>query len=473
MAAISFSRTISAYPTGARFVVSGRVAIFVSAMIVIPLVALLFSQGATDYAHLISLAVALGWVLVWIVRTTEDFYVASGLVTARVATVLVATLFIEPYYLSATGLDAELYHAFGMQVSQSLQFNGTLPLADLYWGVKSYSIYTGVCYLLFGTSRLAVKFLNTGIAAIGSIFFYKAYVLYYGRESKPLRLLLFFSPSLLYWSSIHGKDPLTFFSLGLGFWGTAEFAKRGSRKGYLTCLLAALCLFLIRPHIACVYLGALGIVFIVRSLSARKALATRLASVSCLVLALLAANFAVRDYLQDLASSPEEILERVSTQHAALDTGNTALEVPSLVGWEAIVAYLPYGAATVMFRPFPWESGGVFFRLTSLEQLVLTAAEITFIVCLLFGFLKRSRRGRRLGMVRAPTDALIVFIASYWIGFVLLFTYMAGNLGTLAREKIQLAPFIWCGAFAVAARYREVRKPVSSPSTDESAPIPA
>jgi hypothetical protein len=473
MAAISSSRTLGSYPTSVRFAISGRVAIFVFAMIVVPLIGLLFSQGATEYAQLISLTVVLGWILVWIFRSTEDFYVASGLLVARVATVLVATLFIEPYYLSATGLDAELYHAFGMQVAQTLQLNGSLPLADLYWGVKSYSIFTGVCYLLFGTSRLAVKFLNTGIAAGGSIFFYKAYVLYYGRTSKPLRLLLFFSPSLLYWSSIHGKDPLTFFALGLGFWGTAEFGKRGSRKGYLTCLLAALCLFLIRPHIACVYLGALSMVFIVRSLSARRALATRLASISCLVLALLAANFAVHDYLQDLASSPEAILERVSTQHAALDTGNTALEVPSLVGWEAIAAYLPYGAATVMFRPFPWESGGVFFRLTSLEQLVLTAAEMTFIVFLLLGFLKHSTRGKRLSVPRAPTDVLTVFVAAYWIGFVLLFTYMAGNLGTLAREKIQLAPFIWCGAFAVAARYRDVRKQISSLSKNGSEANPA
>jgi hypothetical protein len=441
---------------------------FVFSMIVVPLVALLFSEGATSDAQVICLTVPLAWILVWIFRNTEDFYVAFGLVGARVVTVLVATLFIEPYYLSSTGLDAELYHAFGMQVSQALRLNGALPVTDLYWGVKSYSVYTGLCYLLFGTSRLAMKFLNTGIAAVGSIFFYKAYVLYYGRTSKSLRLLLFFSPTLLYWSSIHGKDPLTFFSLGLGFWGTAEFAKKGSKWGYFTCLLAALCLFLIRPHIACVYLGALSLVFIVRSLSAKKALAPRLGSVACLALALLAADFAVHDYLQDLESSPDAILERVSTQHAALDTGNTALEVPSLVGWEAVVAYLPYGAATVMFRPFPWESGGVFFRLTSLEQLVLTAAEMTFIVCLVLGFLKRSTCGRRLNILQVPTDALTVFVAAYWIGFVLLFAYMAGNLGTLAREKIQLAPFIWCGAFAVATRYRDARKQIISLAKDGS-----
>ncbi len=446
---------------------------FVFAMIVVPLIALLFSAGSTSSAQFIGLMVPLGWLLVWIFRNTEDFYVAFGLIGARIATVLVATLFIEPYYLSATGLDAELYHAFGMQVSQTLRLNGTLPLTDLYWGVKSYSIYTGLCYLLFGTSRLAVKFLNTGIAAVGSIFFYKAYVLYYGKTSKSLRLLLFFSPTLLYWSSIHGKDPLTFCSLGLGFWGTAEFAKNGSKRGYFTCLVAAVCLFLVRPHIACVYLGALSMVFIVRSLSSRKALATRLASVSCLVLALLAGEFAVRDYLQDLASSPDVILERVSTQHAALDTGNTALEVPTLIGWKAVVGYLPYGAATVMFRPFPWESGGVFFRLTSLEQLVLTAAEMTFIVCLVLGFLKRSTRGTVSNSPRLPTDALTVFVGAYWVGFVLLFTYMAGNLGTLAREKIQLAPFIWCGAFAVASRYRDIRKQIPSLSADGSEIRPA
>jgi hypothetical protein len=187
----------------------------------------------------------------------------------------------------------------------------------------------------------------------------------------------------------------------------------------------------------------------------------RLAAISCLALAVLAGNFFVRDYLQDQESSPSAILERVSTQHYALDTGNAALEIPSLLGWKAALGYLPYGAMTVMFRPFPWESGGLFFKLASLEQLVLTAAEITFIVYVLLGLSKGSIPGKRLEISLASADVLTLFVAAFWTGFVLLFTYISGNLGTLAREKIQLAPFVWCGAFAVVSRYRATRASAS------------
>jgi hypothetical protein len=462
-----FSKRLNNHLTGGRLQahaqchISGAVVLLVCAMIVVPFVGLLCSEGFINFGQQISFVVLIAWILRWLVRNAESPHMAAALVAARVGTVLVATILIEPYYLSATGLDAELYHSIGMQISQTLRMNGTFPRTDLNWGTNGYAIYTGICYLMFGPSRLAVKLMNTGIAAIGSILFYKAYVSYYGRTSRLLRLLLFFSPTLLYWSSIHGKDPLTFFSLGLGFWGTAKFAKEGSKRGFIACLFGALCLFLIRPHISCVFLGALSVVFIVRSVSAKRTAPMMLASISCLALAVLAGNFFVRDYLQDQESSPSAILERVSTQHYALDTGNAALEIPSLLGWKAALGYLPYGAMTVMFRPFPWESGGLFFKLASMEQLVLTAAEITFIVYVLLGLSKGSLPGRRLEISLASADVLTLFVAAFWTGFVLLFTYISGNLGTLAREKIQLAPFVWCGAFAVVSRYRATRAPAS------------
>ena len=205
-------------------------------------------------------------------------------------------------------------------------------------------------------------------------------------------------------------------------------------------------------------LVALSVVFLFRSLSAKKSTSTRFASVCCLVLVVLSANFVINDYIQDGASSADAILARVSTQHNGLDTGNSALEVPSLRGWQAALAYLPYGATTVMFRPFPWESGGFFFRLTSVEQLVLSGAELIFIGYFLLAFLNGSLRGMRQMILRDAADALTVFVTAYLIGFVILFTYIAGNLGSLAREKIQLAPFVWCGVFGVASRYRTAHK---------------
>ena len=444
----------------ARSNISFAVALFVCSMIVVPLIGLLFSEGLVSYGQQTSLVVLIALILIWLVHSAESPHIAAALVAARVSTVLVATIFIEPYYLSTTGADAELYHSVGIQVSQTLRLNGNLPVTGLSWGTNNYAIYTGLCYLLFGPSRLAVKLLNTGIGAMGSVLFYKGYVSYYERTSHNLRLILFFSPTLLYWSSIHGKDPLTFCSLGLGFWGMAKLAKEDSKRGLIACLLAALCLFLIRPHISCVYLGAMSIVFIVRSLSSRNTATLRFAAASCLALALLVGNFAVHDYLQDRESSPDAILDRVSTQHSALDMGNTALSVPSLTGWEAAAAYLPYGAVTVMFRPFPWESGNFYLKLISLEQLAVTAAEITFIVYFLLGLSKDSLRRVRLKISGPPIDALALFFTAYWIGFVLLFTYLSGNLGSLARERIQLIPLVWCGAFAAVSRYRAMRAPI-------------
>jgi len=432
--------------------ISSKAALLVAWLIVIPIVGLLFSEGYVRCAQQISLALAAGCMLIWLFRNAGTPYATLALIAGRLATVAVATIFIEPYYLSTTGLDAELYHSVGMQVAESLWNNGKFPIIGLNWGTNGYGIYTGICYLLFGVSPLAIKLLNTGIAAAGSVLFYRAFVLHYRRTNQVLRVLLFFSPALLYWSSIHGKDPLTFFSLGLGFFGIAKFAKEGSNTGLFLCLLGGLFLFFIRPHIACVYLAALSLVFLLLSFSKKRSVMARFASIACLTFVILGANFVVHDYLQGGVSSADAILEGVSAQHDALDSGKTALDVPNLTGWESAVEYLPYGAATVMFRPFPWENGGLFFRLTSLEQLALTAAEIVFIGYFLVGLFQGSLRGIYGVISRLSKDALATFVCAYLVGFVLLFTYIAGNLGTLAREKIQLAPFVWCGAFAVVSR---------------------
>jgi hypothetical protein len=423
---------------------------------VVSLAGVLFSAGFVGLAQHLSSFVVVVWMLIWIFRNSGSVQVAYAVVAARVATILIAVMFIEPHYLAAMGADSELYHSLGIKISQSLLNNGTLSAPDLAWGTENYTIYTGISYLLFGPTQMMAKIMNTGLAAIGSILFYKGYVSYYGRPRRALQLLLFFSPTLLYWSSIQGKDPLTFLFLGLGFWAVATIAKGALRKGLATALLAALGLFPIRPHVACLYLAAVSVMVIFRGrFSHRSTAISKLAPFLILGLVFLLAEFVAREYGHIEELSADTVQTQLSDQLTALDTGGSALGVPALGGWKSMLAYLPYGATAVLFRPFPWEGGNLFLKLTSLDQLFLTAAVISFAAFFLRN-LRKSPSMARTGGAGGLADPMTLFLVAYCIGFVLIHTYTSGNLGTLARSKIQFSPFVWCGAFGLASRCRAI-----------------
>jgi hypothetical protein len=408
------------------------------------LLALLAALGLRSAVQALAAILILCLTAVWISRTV-GIYVGAAIIAARIGTVLISTLIVE-HYISATGADVEMYRALGKEIADSLWRFGIWPASGETWGTAAYINFSGLCYFLFGSNPLVIAFISSGAGAIGSILFYKGFVQYYGRPSRSL-LVLFFWPSVVYWSSIEGKDPWSFLLVGLGFWGISTVFTANSRRAVGACLASSIGLFFLRPHIAVLYLGAIAfcLLFHTRPKTTRQGI-SRAFSVVILLIALACGIFVQKIWTGSEVEAGE-IPYQVSERLEGLNTGGSAIEVPEFSSWTAMAAYIPAGAATVMFRPFPWEEGDSFLKISSIDQLGLTV-----IICLIVANLVSALRKKRISAILR--DKLLLFLLGYCMGFVVLMLFVSGNLGTLVREKIQLFPFALCAAASLRLHSR-------------------
>jgi hypothetical protein len=87
------------------------------------------------------------------------------------------------------------------------------------------------------------------------------------------------------------------------------------------------------------------------------------------------------------------------------------------------------GLVTVVFRPFPWEAHNTQARISSLESVLLLTLIIT-----------SWRRFARLPRIVAKR-AYVTFAVIYVVLFVYAFSGIS-NFGILARERVQVLPFV-------------------------------
>ncbi|MGC1604292.1 MAG: glycosyltransferase family 39 protein [Candidatus Acidiferrum sp.] len=416
---------------------------------------------------LTSIAQAIAVVLVYFLLCAAIFSVAKGpslavsLIIARIVVVAIAVLYVQPFLEVETGTDAQMYHAVGLQISHSILTAGTIPDPGEVWGTNSYAVFTGVWYALFGASQLRIMLFNSLLAAIGSLMFYQTFVEYYGKPNWIFKALVLFDPSVLYWSSIHGKDPLIFFCLGLMFRSLSRLFRAGGLRPLVLYFLAVGGMFLIRPQVALLCGTTVLITLIILRLrSPFRNPAIRICFRLSAVVAALS-SFVLFDFYGSLGGvSGPGMLEKLSAVVSSLSFGGTAVDIPTFYTWTDLAWYLPLGALIVLFRPFPWEVGNTFIRLAGLDQLLLTCA----FLLVGWGGVKRlaTRAGiREVSRKSGFSDPLGVFLLVYCLGFVLLYGVISGNVGTLVREKIQVGAFAWCAAFALnpflmaASRRRE------------------
>jgi hypothetical protein len=99
--------------------------------------------------------------------------------------------------------------------------------------------------------------------------------------------------------------------------------------------------------------------------------------------------------------------------------------------WASILALTPMAWLTGLFRPFIWESGGIFGLLSAMESIFILGL---FIASTLY-FKKGEKK---------DTNAFISFFITLSIIAVLI-GIASGNFGSLVRYRVPLLPFlIYC-----------------------------
>ena len=332
------------------------------------------------------------------------------------------------------------YHRAGQKIFQQFQTQGFfIPDSATRLGTKYLGYLTGLLYTALPDNLLGSFLFFASLAFIGSVLYYGAYRLAFP-EANPIfyRLMVFFTPSVLFWPASLGKDAWMFFCSGIVAHGLATYIRRRQFSGLIWVSLGLALLGIIRPHVAAFMIIGMGVthlLFFQHVYTTQEFLAWLFGGVIVIALGVVILQSS-QEFLQAWGLSDftlDGVLAFIEERQTTIG-GGSKFNNPFVIGAGAAVGAVLapiYLAATVLLRPLPFEAGNPQALGTSVEMLVIWGALIWY------------RRHIFVGRIRSiMTDPWIAFVTVHSILMILSFSTIA-NFGILARQRVMFLPFIW------------------------------
>jgi hypothetical protein len=350
------------------------------------------------------------------------------------------------------GNDSVSYHEWGQKLAPLIRggdFAVSIPVKLI--GTGFIEIATGWLYALTGSTIVGGYLVYSWLGFWGLYFFYRAFrTAVPGGDHRRYALMVFFLPSLLFWSSSIGKEAWMTFTLGIAAYGVARLLTY--RRGGVAMLLAGLGgMIMVRPHVALVVFLGLFAAFILRP--ARKASITSpIAKVGGLILLVLVGVF-VLSQVENFFGTKK--LDDTSVEGVLNYTNEQSSEGGSEFKAEPVTGPIGFVNATmaVVFRPWPYEAHNIMSAIASLEGVLILALFVTSYRRL--GALPRA-------MVKIP---YVAFSVVFSLGFIFAFASV-GNFGIMVRQRVQLLPFLLV-ILAMPYALPRGKGPVVEPEADD------
>lgn len=379
-------------------------------------------------------------------------FLAIGLIVF-IAGSLVRYLIIENFYGGAS--DAKGYFGAGLILSQqfaSLDFSNLVPP---FTDTASIEYFSGFLYTVLPPSLLAGFVVSAAMSFIGSWHFFKAFVVAFPEGNRKLfGFLIFFLPSFWYWTTSLGKDAPVMMGLGIATYGFALLFRRFSGKALFYLVLGLTPVAVVRAPIAvAIAVAGMG-AYAMRPTRARSAQTQALSYIVFLPLFALAAFFLMDQARQQVGAFIEgaDLQTAFQTQQEANFTGGSNFTPPN----PFTPTGLPAALVTANFRPFPFEAGGLFPMLQSLEGVFI------------LGLLLAKRRSVWRAMRSWRSNAMVVMAAAAVLIISVELASLA-NFGLLARQRTQVLPYL----VMIPCMMRAPRRVKVDPVDDGSAPFQA
>jgi hypothetical protein len=344
--------------------------------------------------------------------------------SAHLLGTLVRAAVVAWYYNNRS--DALDYHRFGQALApqfRSFDFSGAK------WsGTDFMRSFTGLIYSVTGASKVSGAIVMSSLAFAGCLFLWRAF-----RRSVPngltyrYALLVLFLPSLVYWPSALGKEAWAIFCLGLASYGVSRVTTGGIPIGIACFALGLGGVTLLRPHVALTMfcgVALAGLVSKSRRASGGSGI-LRILLFGILFVVGLALASSTAEFFGVSSLNTETVNQTLANAEGRTSEAGSSF-TPIKVG--ANPAMLLPAAATVLFRPFPFEAGNVVSAVSAFEGV--------FLMVLCF----RARR-RLLAIPRYMRRSPFV---AYSVGILFTFVYAFSafsNFGILARQRCQVLPF--------------------------------
>lgn len=326
--------------------------------------------------------------------------------------------------------DAVRYLLEGRDVAASLaQMDLSFEL-DAPEGTRGMIVLSGILFTVCPADLLASYYAFSFLAFLGSVVFYRAYLLAFpGEPPDFFRAIVFFLPSVLYWPSSLGKDAWVFFASSFVAYGVASVARRRFPSGIVCLALGLGLVSVVRPYVAALMAISLTAAFGLVALGARVAMrpGVLLSLAATSVLGFFFLSGATESLLGgSLAETRFDELTDFYEQRRSYITGGSRVDLPvaySLLG-------PAYALVTVLFRPLPFEAHNAQALVSSFETLGWLA-------------LMLWRRRRFAGRLREAWRHPLVGLALVYSVVMILAQTTTGNLGIIARQRVQFLPFLW------------------------------
>ena len=326
--------------------------------------------------------------------------------------------------------DAAIYHDWGVRISgnfRSLVFDtGLANLGD----TQFIRFLTGLVYTAVGPTELGGFLVFSWFGFLGMFLLYRSFVIAVptGRARSYARLLFFF-PSMLFWPSSIGKEAWMILAIGLASYGVARILVQESARGIVPCLIGTWMMLVVRPHIAAMLGIAAVIAYVVKRSPADRQELTPIVKGVAVGLMVLGAVVLVQrtdEFLRESGVKGTDVTRTLEETSFRTQEGGSAF-TPSVLDSPQRA---PMAAVTVLFRPVLPEAKNL--------QGALAAAEGTVLL------LWCAWRWRwMLAAVATVRRQPYVAMAIAYIGlFVFGFSSMA-NFGILARQRVQVLPFLF------------------------------
>jgi hypothetical protein len=368
----------------------------------------------TDYITGALWAIALGAsILVWPVPTRDRL----ALVAVWAVKVLVTLVLMLPYEWNYPTLDAYGYYSVALQPAPDWE------LVGLGAGTENVSALTWLHNRIIPGSYHAAKvsFAMCGLLAV--YVFYRAARIADHRASPRLLYGLALFPSILFWSSILGKDPLILLGIALYCLGVVGWRRHGRASYLLWAFAGAALAVAIRLWMGVILAAPVAALVVLRARGV-------LARTGWLVAGALILYVGARLFWQRFAL--ETVADIVSTANmwsqGWAEGGSAQLIEGEFTGIRSMIAFVPKGMFAALFRPLPGEVMNPFGLLAGLENAVILA------------LLARAVVRTRWAEVRDPLVLWAILLILVWAAIYGFVSYQ--NLGTAVRFRLQILPVL-------------------------------
>lgn len=344
-----------------------------------------------------------------------------------------AYIFVIDHFYGGVA-DTVGYFGYGGRLADQMRHGDFTLNAGKFIGDGSTRISVAFAELFLGNSELATFFFFSFLAFVGTICFYRAFRLAVP-EGDGVRYakLLFFFPSVLFWTAAPGKDSITLLGLGLAAYGGALLFNRRLR-GFFWLGAGGFLMGMIRPNVALIALLALALPYPLGKVrrSSMTPVVTWVGAAILVTGGVVLTGITMRHFGMHHLS--RQSLQKVLNQNA-LNTGTAArnqigdFNSSTQASTSLSISAVPKDFYYTIVRPLPIQAHGVTQIGSSLENV--------FLLWLLVSSRRRLWYGLR-SMRRKPYVLASLLFVLVWI---VLFASI-GNLGILARERTQLIPWL-------------------------------